>query len=76
MAIDAKVRHCRRYDTSSRRSHCAVIDLNGSWPMKHTKRSFTVISAAVLAVPLSLSVGRLNARDADGATSTLARADR
>ena len=42
--------------------------------MKHTKRSFTVISAAVLAVPLSLSVGRLNARDADGATSTLARA--
>ncbi len=40
--------------------------------MKYTKRSFTVISAAVLAV--SLSVGRLDARDADGATSTLARA--
>jgi len=43
--------------------------------MKCTKRSFTVIST-VLAMPLSLSVGRLNARDADAATSTLARADR
>lgn len=41
--------------------------------MKCTKRSFTVICIA-LAVPLSLSIGRLNARDADGATSTLARA--
>jgi hypothetical protein len=34
--------------------------------MKCTKRSFTVI-CIVLAVPLSLSIGRLNARDADRA---------
>jgi hypothetical protein len=38
--------------------------------MKCTKRSLIVICIA-LAVP---SIGRLNARDADGATSTLARA--
>ena len=41
--------------------------------MKCTKRSFTVL-CVVLAVPLSLSIGRLNARDADDAISTLARA--
>jgi hypothetical protein len=41
--------------------------------MKCAKRSFTVI-CIVLAVPLSLRVGRLNARDTDGASSTLARA--
>ena len=41
--------------------------------MKCTKRSFTVL-CVVLAVPLSLSIGRLNARDADDATITLARA--
>jgi hypothetical protein len=40
--------------------------------MKCTKRSFTVI-CIVLAVPLSLSIGRLNAHDTDGG-STLARA--
>ena len=41
--------------------------------MKCTKRSFTVL-CIVLAAPLSLSIGRLNARDADDATITLARA--
>ena len=41
--------------------------------MKCTKRSSTVL-CFVLGVPLSLSIGRLNARDADDATSTLARA--
>jgi hypothetical protein len=41
--------------------------------MKCTKRSFTVL-CIILAVPLSLSIGRLNARDADDGTSTLARA--
>lgn len=41
--------------------------------MKCTKRSLIVI-CLVLAVPPSLSIGRLNARDADGSTSTLARA--
>ena len=41
--------------------------------MKCTKRSFAII-CIVLAVPPSLSIGRLNARDADDATSTLARA--
>ena len=40
--------------------------------MKCTKRSFTVL-CVVLAVPLSLSIGRLNARDADDATIALAR---
>jgi hypothetical protein len=40
--------------------------------MKCTKRSSSVI-CIVLAMPLSLSIGRLNARDTDGATS-LARA--
>ena len=41
--------------------------------MKCTKRSFTVI-CIVLAVPLALSIGRLNARDADSAINTLAHA--
>ena len=41
--------------------------------MKCTKRSFTVL-CVVLAVPLSLSIGKLNARDADDASITLARA--
>ena len=41
--------------------------------MKSTKRSFTVL-CIVLAAPLSLGIGRLNARDADDATITLARA--
>jgi hypothetical protein len=41
--------------------------------MKCNRRSFAVI-CILLAVPLSLSIGRLNARDADGAPSTLARA--
>jgi hypothetical protein len=41
--------------------------------MKCTKRS-TIVMSIVLAVPLSLSIGRLNAYDADGATTTLARA--
>ena len=41
--------------------------------MKCTKRWFAII-CIVLAVPLSVSIGRLNARDADGATSTLAHA--
>jgi hypothetical protein len=40
--------------------------------MKCAKRSFAVI-CILLAVPLSLSIGRLDARDADGATSTVAR---
>ena len=41
--------------------------------MKCTERSFAVL-CIVLAVPLSLSVGKLNARDADDATITIARA--
>ena len=41
--------------------------------MKCTKRLFAVI-CLLLAVPLSLSVGRLNARDADLASDTLAAA--
>lgn len=41
--------------------------------MKCTERSFTVLCIGV-AVLLSLSIGELNARDADDATITLARA--
>lgn len=41
--------------------------------MKCTKQSFAVICALV-AVPLSLSIGRLNARDSDLAADTLAAA--
>jgi hypothetical protein len=41
--------------------------------MKRNRRSFAVI-CILLAVPLYLSIGSLNARDADGAASTLARA--
>ena len=41
--------------------------------MKCAKRSFVIICIA-LAVPLSLSIGTVNARDADGATITLAHA--
>ena len=41
--------------------------------MKCTERSLTVF-CIVLAVPLSLSIGKLNARDADDATTKLARA--
>jgi hypothetical protein len=41
--------------------------------MKITKRSFAVI-CILLAAPLSLSVARLNARDADLASGTLAAA--
>ena len=41
--------------------------------MKSTKRLFTLLCIA-LGVPFSLSIGRLNARDADDATSKLARA--
>jgi hypothetical protein len=41
--------------------------------MKCTKRSFAVI-CVFLALPSSLSVGRLNARDADLASGTLAAA--
>jgi hypothetical protein len=41
--------------------------------MKCTKRSFAVI-CVLLAVPFSLSVGRLNARDDDRASGTLAAA--
>jgi hypothetical protein len=41
--------------------------------MKCTKRSFAVI-CVLLALPSSLSVGRLNARDADLASGTLAAA--
>lgn len=41
--------------------------------MKCTERSFAVL-CIVLAVPVSLSIGKLNARDADDATITLARA--
>ncbi len=41
--------------------------------MKCTKQQFAVICALV-AVPLSLSIGRLNARDSDLATGTLAAA--
>jgi hypothetical protein len=41
--------------------------------MKYTKRSFAVI-CLLLAAPLSLSVRRLNARDADLASNTLAAA--
>ena len=40
---------------------------------KRTKRSFAVI-CVLLAVPLSLSSGRLNARNADLAAGTLAAA--
>ena len=40
--------------------------------MKCTERSFAVL-CIVLAAPLSLSTGKLNARDADDATITLAR---
>ena len=70
MAIDAKVRHCCRYVTSSRRNvaftggRCALIDLNGSCAMKCTKRSFTVI-CIVLAVPLSYCPYRGFAAGAD-----------
>jgi hypothetical protein len=39
--------------------------------MKCTKQSFAVV-CALLAVPPSLSIGRLNARDADLAGDTLA----
>jgi hypothetical protein len=41
--------------------------------MKCTKRSFAAI-CMLFAVPLSLSIGRLNARDADLASGTLAAA--
>jgi hypothetical protein len=41
--------------------------------MKCTKRSFALIGV-LLAVPLSLSIGRLNARDADRASGALAAA--
>jgi len=41
--------------------------------MKRAKRSSAVI-CVLLAVPLSLSIGQLNARDADRASVTLARA--
>ena len=41
--------------------------------MKCTKQSFAVI-CVLLAVPLSLSIGRLNARDADRGSDILARA--
>ena len=44
--------------------------------MKCTKRLFTVL-CIVLAVPLSLSIGRFNARDADDALEYVsARTDR
>jgi len=41
--------------------------------MKRAKRSSALI-CVLLAVPLSLSMGQLNARDADRASVTLARA--
>ena len=41
--------------------------------MKCTELSFAVL-CIVVAVPLSLSIGKLNARDADDGTITLARA--
>lgn len=41
--------------------------------MKCTKPSFAVV-CALLAVPLSLSIGTLNARESDLATATLAAA--
>ena len=42
--------------------------------MKCTKRSFAVI-CVLLAVHLPLSIGRLDARDADRGSNTLARAE-
>ena len=70
MAIDAKVRHCCRYVTSSRgnvrwRSLCRH---RSQWELIHQA---VVYRPLVLAVPLSLSIGRLNARDSGRTSSPL-----
>ena len=46
-------------------------NLKGSWDMKCSKWSFTVVSA-LFALLLSLSAGTLNAREADLASRTFA----